>query len=429
MEKQLNWKYRAIHFLMTCMFGAALAFASVYLLDKGFNSTSIGTLISVSSILSIFMQTGLASLIDTNKAIKIQDVLSVSNLIIIAASVILVFVTNNIFVAVLMTIVLTMVKTHIPFVNSLAFIFADKGIYINFGIGRAYGSLAYALSTVLIGQVVEYTSPSILPFFYIFFTVLYIFVVKSYDIKPEQELHHRIEVTKADSAIKSETDSAPAIEATETVEAAEEISLTYPEFFKRYPKLVFLALGTVFIMFSQSFVNTFFIQVITPVGGNNAMMGTAIFIAGAVEFPVIMSLDTLSKKISVAKLIKISTFFFIAKNVLLFMAPNMTWVYISQFLSFGANALLSPTFVQYINEVVDLKDLVKGQSLATIGMTLAGVFASFLGGLMIDYLGIQMALLIGIVVTVVGALTILIFANEPVSRSKPEPPKTVGLAK
>lgn len=410
MEKQLNWKYRGIHFFMAALLGVVFSYASSYLLDKGFSSTTIGTLLSLSSILSIVTQTSLANLIDKNKSIKIQDVMNGTNLIVVIAGILLLLVPNKLLVAVLVTLVLTVARTHIPFVNSLAFIFEKQGIHINFGIGRAFGSLAHAVCTVVVGQIIQRTAPSIVPIFYIVFGVLYILIVRSYDLKPEDEMRNRI-TYEADSNADQAEDA--------TVDnEIEESSTTYLEFFKKYTQLVLLFIGVAFMMYSFSLVNTFLIHIISPIGGNNADLGTAIFIAGAVEFPVIMSLDTLSKKLSTAKLMKISTFFYLAKIGILFFATNMTVVYISQLLSLGANAIASPTMVKYINEVVDKKDLVKGQSISVIGITISGVFASFIGGILIDTFGVKTALLSGIISTIIGTIIVLVSAREEVPSKK-----------
>ena len=37
-------------------------------------------------------------------------------------------------------------------------------------------------------------------------------------------------------------------------------------------------------------------------------------------------------------------------------------IYIAQFLQIGAFSVIYPALVEYINSIVDLKDLVKGQS-------------------------------------------------------------------
>ena len=60
MERKLNMKYSAIHFTSSGLMAITIAFASVFLLEKGFVNATIGAVLAVSSVLSIIFQTLLA---------------------------------------------------------------------------------------------------------------------------------------------------------------------------------------------------------------------------------------------------------------------------------------------------------------------------------------------------------------------------------
>src|SRR5690625_7388590 len=82
MEKQLNWKYSAIHFTSAALMAVTIAYASVFLLEKCFLHSTIGAVLAVSSLLSIGIQTILADYIDKHKEVTLQHVLIVISLII-----------------------------------------------------------------------------------------------------------------------------------------------------------------------------------------------------------------------------------------------------------------------------------------------------------------------------------------------------------
>jgi hypothetical protein len=50
MEKQLNWKCSAIHFTSAALMAVTIAYASVFLLEKGFLNSTIGAVLAVSSL-------------------------------------------------------------------------------------------------------------------------------------------------------------------------------------------------------------------------------------------------------------------------------------------------------------------------------------------------------------------------------------------
>ena len=63
--------------------------------------------------------------------------------------------------------VFTLMLTMQPFINSLTFAFEKNGIHINFGLARGIGSVAYAVMSLILGNIVAIFSPELLPFFYV----------------------------------------------------------------------------------------------------------------------------------------------------------------------------------------------------------------------------------------------------------------------
>lgn len=411
MERQLNWKYSAIHFTSTALTAVTIAFASVFLLDKGFLNATIGFILAISSILSIVIQTGLANYIDRNKEVTLQGVLDMISIVIIVASAILYFIPRGIFVAVLAIIIYSLVRSAVPFINSLAFIYDECNIRIKFGVARGFGSAAYALTTILMGQVLERISPSTLPIFYVCFTLMGLLAIRSYKLPESYKKIEPIIVDQFGEGID---------EMVEVDIPERDKELNFSEFMIKYKRLTFLIVGVIFLLFSQTLVNYFFIQIIRPIGGDNAQMGIATFIAAGVEFPVIMNFDWLAEKRPIEFWLKLSVIFFIAKNLLTYLAVNMTMIYLAQFLQFGAFALTFPALVKYINVIVAPKYLVKGQTLLTLGTTLSSVFASLLGGILIDTVGVSHTLLIGVFTTIIGGVIIYLFVEETASKM-PEP--------
>ena len=81
-------------------------------------------------------------------------------------------------------------------------------------------------------------------------------------------------------------------------------------------------------------------------------------------------------------------------------------VYVAQVLQIGAYAIFIPASVYYVNEVISKPDLVKGQSMVTVGITASGIIANLAGGILLDTIGVHDLLMIGVVVSVIGALIV-----------------------
>ena len=182
MTRRLNIKYIMSQFFYFSMFASMIAFVSVYLLHKGFDNTTIGTVLSMMSLLTIGIQTLLANYIDKNKEVQLQDVISILSLGVVIGSIVLYFMPIDLAILILTTLLLAIGQALLTFVNSLAFIYEKFGIHINYGVARGMGSFAYAMMTLFLGQVVKATTPDILPLFYSIFSLLLLFSVRSYSL-------------------------------------------------------------------------------------------------------------------------------------------------------------------------------------------------------------------------------------------------------
>lgn len=395
MTRRLNIKYIMSQFFYFSMFASMIAFVSVYLLHKGFDNTTIGTVLSMMSLLTIGIQTLLANYIDKNKEVQLQDVISILSLGVVIGSIVLYFMPIDLAILILTTLLLAIGQALLTFVNSLAFIYEKFGIHINYGVARGMGSFAYAMMTLFLGQVVKATTPDILPLFYSIFSLLLLFSVRAYSLPSADKV-----------IVEDEGEQEPLIK-----KGAVEQSVF--SFFLKYSRLVLLMGGVVFLFFGHTIINNFFIQVISPIGGDSGVMGTAVFIAAIVELPAMMYFEQLSKKISIDRLLKISAIFFLIKHLLTYLAPNIFVIYLAQFLQIGAYSVVYPALVEYINLIVDLEDLVKGQSLLTTAIALSSVFASFLGGILLDNVGVSQTLFIGVLTTIVGLVIVFVTVENP----------------
>ncbi|HIX81862.1 MFS transporter [Erysipelatoclostridium sp. An173] len=387
-RKSLNIKYMASQIFYFGAFAAMMGYASVYLLYKGFSNSTIGIILSLCSILAVFMQPALASFADNHKNIEIRKIINTIVAIAIILSVaLLVIPTNQTLIFILIVAIFSLETTIMPLINTLAFIFEKYGIQINFGIARGLGSVAYALTSMALGYIVEWFSPDLLPICYVVFNALLFIVVHLFVLPKNAQI--------VDADEESETEA----------EVQENVSLL--KFASKYKKFIVFLLGFVLVYFAHTIINNFFIQIITNVGGNSSDMGNAVFLAAMLELPTMAYFTKLSQKVNCGTLIKASIVLFLAKHAITYLATNMVMIYIAQVLQMGAYALFIPASVYYVNCKVDNKDIVKGQSFVTTSMTMSGVFANIIGGILLDAVGVSEVLLIGVILSLIGAVIVL----------------------
>lgn len=389
-NKGLDIKYAIIQSFYFMAYCSMMGFASVFLLNKGFSNGEIGIVLSLSSIAAVVAQPILASFIDKNQKISMQTIVSIAVIIVIGISAVLYFMKDpSIILLAMVILIFTIFATLQPLMNSLAFSFEKRGYQINFGLARGIGSVAYAFTSMVLGYVLEKNNPDVLPLFYIAFSIGVLLIVRTFRV-PKDALKVELEVED---------------------EQVQQLSLG--QFVSKYKMFMLFLVGVVCIFFDHTIINNFFIQVMNNVGGSSSDMGNAIFLAAMLELPTMALFVKMKERIDCSMLLKISGIFFTLKHIITFFASSVTLIYVAQVLQIAAYALFIPASVYYVTQLVEKGDLVKGQALVTGAITLSSVFASFLGGIMLDSVGANTMLLIGMIVSVVGTL-ILFFSIEKV---------------
>lgn len=384
----LDIKYSAIQFIFFGSVCAVMGYASVYLLDQGVSNSLIGTILAAISVIVVFTQPAIAAYADKNKHIELRKIISAVMVLAVILSVATFFVKDVVVLLLCVYVgISTCIQTVMPLMNSLAFVFEKQGIEINYGIARGIGSAAYALVSFALGYLVEDFGTSVIPLVYIFFNVLLVLAVNSF-VLPKSERKDVAEV--------------------EEEKATEEKQLSFIDFFKKYKKFMIFVLGVVVVYFTHTIINNFFIQILTPIGGTESDMGTAVFLAAIVELPAMGLFNSIRKKVKVSTLLKFSAIMFAVKHALTFLATDMTLIYVAQFCQIAAYAILIPASVYYVNSIVAKQDQIKGQSMVTMAMTASGIVANLAGGFLLDGIGVHNVLLMGTVISVIGAVIVML---------------------
>lgn len=388
-SKGLDLKYAIIQAFYFMAFCSMMGYASVFLLNKGFSNGEIGIVLSLSSVAAVVAQPMLASFIDKNQKIALKTIISIAVTIVIGSSIVLYFMKDpSIILLALVILIFTIFSTLQPLMNSLAFSFEKRGYEINFGLARGIGSVAYAVTSMILGFVLEKNNPDVLPLFYVAFSVGVLLFVYTFSLP------------KSATVIVEEKQE-------------EEIpQLSLGQFVSKYKMFMLFLAGTVCLFFDHTLINNFFIQVITNVGGSSGDMGTAIFLAAMVELPTMALFVKMKERIDCAMLLKISGVFFSLKHIITFFAGSVSLIYVAQAMQIAAYALFIPASVYYVTQLVEKGDMIKGQALVTGAITLSGVFASFLGGIMLDSIGANTMLLIGTVVSIIGTLILFVSVEK-----------------
>lgn len=250
--------------------------------------------------------------------------------------------------------------------------------------------------SLILGNLVAAFSPELLPFFYVGLSLCALFFVYTFFLPGHKdEIVHQEKETEHDQ-------------------------LSMGQFIKKYKTFMLLLVATVLLFFDHSVINNFFIQVVNHINGNSADMGNAIFLAAVLELPTMALFTKFQQKIGCKNMMLISAVFFSVKHVLTYFAVNMFMIYVAQVMQMLAYAVFIPASVYYVSQLVEEHDMNKGQALVTGAMTLASVFASLAGGVLLDALGVSKVLMIGAIISVLGTICMFISVEDVDQHAKKE---------
>lgn len=370
-------------------YSALFAFASVFLLSRGFTNSQVGYVVAGGSLVSALLQPLVGSLADKSHKLILHRLLIVISLVMIACAGLLLMPGHSFWVvALLYGILIVFLQMVTPLDFSLGMFFINRGIKINFGIARGMGSLAYAILSYVLGILTENLSTDVIMFAVILLYTILIASVATFHFTGIQEVN--------DSRyIHSET------------EASESLL----GFLKRHRQFTGVIVGVSLLFISHNIISNYMFQIVSHVGWGSAQMGTAITIAAMLELPVLFLLSAISKRFRSGTLIKISCIFFTVRALVIFLAPDIGTIYFAQCFQLLGFGLFAGISVYYVNHTIEESSRTQGQAFMTMSNTAGAVAGSLLGGWLLDFTSVKVMNLASFIVAALGAIIVFIFAE------------------
>ncbi|SCY29356.1 MFS transporter, PPP family, 3-phenylpropionic acid transporter [Lachnospiraceae bacterium XPB1003] len=380
-----TFKYTLLNAAYFAAFCTIHAYAAVYLLANGFNNTEVGILLAIANITSAVFQPVIAGIIDKPGFLTNKRFILISIAVILAGCIILMCVPGKKAVIFPVYALIYMIQfAYQPVMTALCFEYQKAGCSIFYGLARGLGSASFAVSSLIIGPVVEKNGISVLIWGSIAAMIISAIVMLSFN-KPADK----------DSAEKTSDDKIM-----EPATAHNSLA----SFAKTYPAFGLFLVATICFFFAHNMINDFMIQIIRNLGGRETELGIANFLQAILELPVMALIGLILKRISSEKLLIISGVAFFVKILILVFANGMPMMYVSQSFQLFAYAVFIPAGAYYVSTTMEELDQVKGQAFITSAITLGGVFSNFISGYILDHFSIRVMLITGSVVCAIGVV-------------------------
>lgn len=408
----LNAGYANIFAAYWMFYGVANAFASAYLLPKGYTNAEIGIILAVGSILAIFLQPIMADIADRSKKLSLLGVTQLSaGLLIVLEATLFAMAHKSLALWVVFVMIIAWLTALQPLFNSLAFHLEESGVHIHFGVCRGMGSLGFALLTAVLGTFVEMWGANILPA--VGELTLAGLLVTIIIVKREFESCVKMKAQARSVGVDTGADGdeeTPLPLPPDSADKQEEINLW--RFIHDNKLFLVLNIGVIGLYFSNAVLNNFMLQIVNAVGGTSEDMGRVLAVMAFMEMPALFFFDKVKVRFSCQTLLKVAAVGFTLRVGLIFLAKSMTVIYLAHIFQTLGFALFLPAMVVFIGDVMRRGEAVKGQAFFTAMTTVAAMISSVLGGIMLDVRDAHFMLLVSTLVTAAGALVIILVVGK-----------------
>ena len=378
--------------------GCLYCYSSFFLLSCELTNTNIGICMGVASIGSFFAQILFGEALNRQGRSGLRRFLLAAAGILLLGNVVLLLPIGRL-LAVTLFLAGCMLLTMFPaFLDAASMYELQRGIPVDFGIGRGTGSLGYAVCSALVGRLLlRFGTSSIFCTGAVLSAVLiggilWFFAAADQQIGDDYFLEV---LTQEKKEFRSN-------------------GLNFT-FLTAYPRYTVLLTGCVLLMMGHTYTSNFLYQIISHKGGDEGGMGLAAAIAACAEVPVLFLFGRISHRLRCDQWLKLSALLLILKMALGYWAASTSSFLFSELFQSGY-ALYVVSSVYYTGAVIPHGDVINGQAYLHAASTLGVLLSLLTGGAILDYFGVQSLLFTGVIALVIGTV-ITFLGAEPVRLS------------
>ena len=378
--RRLDLHYIVMQIGYWAMFAAICAYLAALLGERGFSNSQIGLLIAIRCLAGIICQPLLGGFADRHPEIPLKVIVALSLALSLAASLaFLLWPMGMGGTAVILIILGGFEISAYPLMDAMAIQFINAGMPIRYSLGRGIGSMAYAVTCVILG-----------------------FQTQAMGVESTLVTH-----TALVAAVIALTISYPAFRAAPAPADAPPAEKPHSVWYllKSNPPFTLMLAAILLGLTACLPMSNFLVNVVESRGGNSADLGVALFIMGGFELPTAFFFQRMLRRLGSGKLILISMVFTVLKAAALLLSFNLATVFLTQPLQMLGYGLFTPASVYFVNESVPQADRVRGQTVMMVASNgMGGMLGSYISGLALDMGGANLMLLCCIVLGCLAAV-------------------------
>ena len=395
-SKKLTIRYLLyqVAYYATCV--GTSAFATTYLLEKGFSTSSIGIVIAATNILSCILQPMLGDVVDRLKKFVLPQMMIgfLASALVCFAVIQFCKPSLGIF-GILYGMGLLLISITVSLNNSLCAYYLQNGYPINYGMGIGVGSFTFSVFSFAMGYWLVWFGMEFMLWFAFASLTAQMIIVAGYPKLSNGSFTQNVQEEK---------------------EGSDRVSIL--AFFGKYKLFSITLLGVMLLATSHCMMENYLINIFEAMGGGSENVGIALSVASLAATPVLIYFEKIQKKTGILMLIKLAGVFFSCKALLLLLATESWNVYLIQLLQTVTFGFSFPALFYFVKLKISEADMAKGQAVAAVVFTLGTAIGSFIGGRVIDQFGIKAMIMTALALAVFGTLVIYMTVQKDEKRDE-----------
>ena len=373
--KRLNLLYALVQSMYFAAFAAFCGFQTVFLLDRGFTGGEAGVLAAVRCLAGIIAQPLLGGWLDRHPQVRLKRVLTGMLLVSVVLNLLFYATRPSMLPTALIIFALGALDLNLyPLMDSLGLQFINAGVPLNYSFSRGAGSLAYAVSCVLMGLVPAAMGTQAVILFH---ALMLMGVILSVNLFPDPPRSAAAE------------QKAPSHKILEILRGNPSFTLML--------LAVFCAVGAVLP------IAGFLIHVIEALGGSESHLGLALFLMAVFELPAAFLYPRLHRRFGSRTVMLLAVSGMAGKPLLFLLCPSLPLLLAAQAIQMLGYGLFTPAAVYYANDSVPPEDRIQGQAIMmTASNGLGGMAGNLLAGFAVDLGGPDAMLWLGLFMGLCG---------------------------
>jgi len=364
------------------------AFTTGYLSNYGFNELQIGLIMTISAIITIFINFYIDEAMDYLVFYHLKRTIIFNYIICLSlAGLFLIIGKANLLTLGLFALICSLTTHNQRLINILC-ARQKHQYYLTDGNRPAnYGLLGYGLSTLAMGYAISNSVVTIIIPAYIIFSIISALAVVL--------------------LLKDETQQQPVIDV--RLEFHKAIDLIY----RNKLFIVFLSASCLSAVGSMAAIK-YLVRVVNSLGGNAFHHSIALMIQTLITIPISLKSKKIIKKYDPEKLLLTSFIFSFLKIFLLLVANNLVLVYLSMACSifgYGLFGFSSASFTKLLNKQGDFA-IAHKLALIASSFGLGPLIGGIVGGYIMQYGNLQLLLIVCCILTLSAVLIQIIVAKE-----------------